>query len=75
MPQFLMKEIIFEITEDETEGGFVARALGYSIVTQAETWSDLRSNVREAVLCHFDEGSAPSVVRLHRVIDEVMTLV
>ena len=31
MPQFHMKEIIFEITEDETEGGFVARALGYSI--------------------------------------------
>ena len=75
MPQFHMIEIIFEITEDETEGGFVARALGYSIVTQAETWSDLRSNVREAVLCHFDEGAAPAVIRLHRVIDEVMALV
>lgn len=69
-----MKEIIFEITEDEAEGGFVARALGYSIVTQAETWNELRSNVREAVLCHFDEGPAPAVIRLHRVMDEVMAL-
>lgn len=75
MLSFHMKEIIFEITEDETEGGFVARALGYSIVTQAETWSELRSNVREAVLCHFEEGAAPSVIRLHRVMDEVMALV
>ena len=53
-----MNEIIFEIREDESEGGFVARALGYSIVTQAETWEELRTNVRDAVRCHFDEGQA-----------------
>ena len=75
MPSFHMKEIIFEITEDEAEGGFVARALGHSIVTQAETWTELRENIREAVLCHFDEGAAPAVIRLHRVMDEVIALV
>ena len=70
-----MNEIIFEIREDESEGGFVARALGYSIVTQADTWEELRTNVRDAVRSHFDEGQAPSVIRLHRVLDEVLALV
>ena len=51
-----MNEIIFEVREDESEGGFVARALGYSIITQAETWEELRHQVRDAVRCHFDEG-------------------
>jgi predicted RNase H-like HicB family nuclease len=70
-----MDEIIFEVCEDETDGGFVARALGQSIVTQAETWDGLRANVREAVLCHFDEGHAPRVIRIHRVMDEVLAAV
>ncbi len=69
-----MNEIIFEVREDETEGGFVARALGHSIVTQADTWEDLRTNVRDAVRCHFDEAQAPRVIRLHRVFDEVLAL-
>ena len=69
-----MSEIIFEIQEDESEGGFVARALGHSIVTQGETWEELRANVRDAVRCHFDEGLAPPVIRLHRVMDEVLSL-
>lgn len=69
-----MRELIFEITEDSAEGGFVARALGHSIVTQAETWEELRENVRDAVLCHFDEGQAPAIIRLHRVQDELLVL-
>jgi predicted RNase H-like HicB family nuclease len=68
----MTSEIIFEVREDEADGGFVARALGHSIVTQAETWEELRANVREAVLCHFDEGAVPSVIRLHRVMDELV---
>ncbi|MBI5141870.1 MAG: 2-oxoisovalerate dehydrogenase [Nitrospirae bacterium] len=67
-----MKEIIFEIIEDETDGGFVARALGYSIVTEADTWDELRANVREAVICHFDDANVPPLIRLHRVIDELV---
>lgn len=69
-----MNEVIFEVHEDEAEGGFVARALGHSIVTQAEDWDELRTNVRDAVRCHFEEGKAPRVIRLHRVFDEVLTL-
>jgi len=57
-----MSEIEFQITEDDTNGGFLASALGHSIVTEADTWKELRANVREAVLCHFDEGNAPAVI-------------
>jgi hypothetical protein len=60
--------------EDESNGGFIARALGYSIVTEADTWAELRANVREAVLCHFDQGKAPAVIRLHRVVDELLSV-
>ncbi|MCL4787981.1 MAG: 2-oxoisovalerate dehydrogenase [Verrucomicrobia bacterium] len=70
-----MNEIIFHVTEDETDGGFIARALGHSIVTEADTWEELRTNVREAVRCHFDEGKAPAVIRLHRVLDELLATV
>ena len=57
-------ELIFEITEDPTQGGFVARALSQSIVTQGDTWEELKANVREATLCHFYEGKAPTLIRL-----------
>jgi hypothetical protein len=70
----MSSEIIFEVAEDESEGGFTASALGYSIVTEADTWAELRANVREAVLCHFDEGKAPAVIRLHRVMDELVAV-
>ena len=51
-------EIIFEVTE-APEGGYEARALGHSIFTQGEDWDDLKTMVKDAVLCHFDEDEAP----------------
>lgn len=64
-------EIIFSVQESP-EGGFEAQALGHSIFTQAETLDELKRNLREAVQTHFDEGRAPSVIRLHMVKDEVI---
>jgi hypothetical protein len=69
-----MSELIFEVREDESDGGFVARSLGHSIVTQADTWDELRTKVKDAVRCHFDEGKAPRIIRLHRVFEEVISL-
>ena len=66
-------EIIFEVTE-AAEGGFDARALGYSIFTQGEDWADLKAMVRDAVLCHFGDGGEPRVVRLHFVKDEAIAV-
>ena len=68
-----MSKIIFEVQEDELEGGFTASALGQAIHTQAETIEELRANVREAVDCHFDdEEDAPRLIRLHFVRDELL---
>jgi hypothetical protein len=65
-------EIIFDVSESP-EGGYEARALGYSIFTQADTLEELRAMVQDAVRCHFDdEAGLPSVIRLHMVRDEVI---
>lgn len=66
-----MKEIIF-LVEEAPEGGYTARALGQSIFTEADTLDALREMVRDAVHCHFDEGTGPSVIRLHFVREEVI---
>lgn len=68
-----MSEIIF-IIEDSAEGGYIAKALGYSIYTEAETLDELKENIRDAVKCHFDDATLPHIVRLHMVKDEVMTI-
>jgi predicted RNase H-like HicB family nuclease len=49
-----MSEIIFEVREDEVDGGYTATALGYGIHTQGETLEELRKMVRDAVSCYFD---------------------
>ena len=68
-----MSEIIFEVREDEVDGGYVARALGYSIHTQADSLEDLRTMVKDAVACHFGEvAKRPTIIRLHFVRDEVL---
>jgi hypothetical protein len=64
-------EIIF-IVEESIEGGFEARALAHSIYTEADTLEDIRSMVKDAVQCHFDERDRPKLIRLHIVKDEVM---
>lgn len=67
-----MSEIIFEVTEDEVDGGYSASALGFGIHTQGDSLDDLRRNIREAVDCYFDETMPrPTLIRLHLVHDEV----
>ena len=65
-------EIIFEVSEDELDGGYSASAVGFGIHTQGDTEEELRRNVREAVDCHFDDSMVrPRLIRLHFVRDEV----
>ena len=70
-PDEAPNEIIFAV-EEAPEGGYPAHALGYSIVTEAETWEELEQMVRDAVHCAFDEGRAPRMIRLHLVRDQVI---
>jgi hypothetical protein len=68
-----MSEIIFEVREDEVDGGYNAMALGYGIHTQGDTLEELRTMVKDAVDCYFDETmEAPKMIRLHFVRDEVL---
>ena len=68
-----MTEIIFEVREDEIDGGYTASALGYGIHTQGSTLDELRAMVKEAVDCYFDETTdAPKIIRLHFVRDEIL---
>lgn len=67
-----MSELVF-VVEEAAEGGYIARAVGASIVTEADDLEGLREQVRDAVRCHFDEGKAPKLIRLHHVRDEVIT--
>ncbi len=65
-----ISEIIFEVNEDEVDGGYSASALGYGIHTEGESVEELRRNVREAVECYFDETmKRPGIIRLHFVRD------
>ena len=67
-------EIIFEVEEDP-EGGYTAEALGEAIFTEAETLDELRTNLREAVVCHFaDEERRQKVIRMHFVRHEVLAV-
>ena len=67
------KEITFEVTE-AVEGGFDARALGHSILTQGDDWDDLKFMVKDAVLCHFGDDAESMIVRLHFVEDEAVAV-
>ncbi len=67
-----MSELVFEVTQ-EADGGFVAECLTESIVTQADTWEELRQNVREAVSGYYFDAleKMPQSIRLHLQKDEV----
>ena len=65
-----MTEIRFNVMECP-EGGLTSSAVDYSIVTEADTLVELQKNVREADECHFEDGTAPKMIRLQIVHDEV----
>lgn len=64
-------EIIFSVHESP-EGGYEARSLGFSIYTQADSLEDLKTQIRDAVSCHFEDAQKPSIIRLYMVKDEVI---
>ncbi len=68
-----MNEIFF-VVEEAPEGGYVARSLGESIITEADDLDQLYERVRDAVRCHFDEGKVPRMIRLHFTKEEVIAV-
>lgn len=54
-------KIIF-LVQDSLDGGYEAKAMGYSIFTEADTLDELREMVRDAVTCHFDDEKHPALI-------------
>ena len=68
-----MSEILF-VVEESDDGGWMAKAVGHSIVTEADSLEALRAAVREAVDCHFDDTRRPALIRLQILREEVLTV-
>jgi len=66
-------ELIFEVTA-ESAGGYSAECLTEDIVTQGDTWEELRANAKDAVAGYFFDGQMPQSIRLRYVRDEVLAL-
>ena len=72
---FAMRELVFEVIQ-EADGGFCAECLSDTIVTEGDTWEELRRNVQEVVRAfYFDQPERqPATIRLHLVRDEVLAV-
>jgi len=66
-----MNEVIFEVTQ-EADGGFVAQCLTEAIFTQADSWPELRKQVRDAVDGYFFDQPKPLSIHLHLIRDEIL---
>jgi predicted RNase H-like HicB family nuclease len=60
-----MNELVFEVIQ-EADGGFCAECLTETILTEGNTWEELRKNVQAVVRAfYFDQpGKLPSSIRL-----------
>jgi hypothetical protein len=67
-----MSDLVFEVTQ-EADGGYVAECLTESIFAEADTWPQLREDVKDAVAAFFFDRARPDHIRLHLVRDEVLT--
>lgn len=67
--QFMI-ELIF-IAETSPDGGFVAKCVSESIITQADTIEELKEAIIEAVQCHFDD-SIKRVIKLQFIKEEII---
>jgi hypothetical protein len=67
-----MQSIRFKV--QDAGGGFSAECLTESIFTQADTWDELRANVKEAVEAFYFDRPKPASLRLHLIRDEMLAL-
>lgn len=66
-----MTELVFEVTL-EGDGGHTAECLTENIFTEANSWDQLRLNVKEAVEAFYFDRPGPDLIRLHLVRDEML---
>ena len=68
-----LDELVFKVLQ-EGDGGYVAQCLTESIVTQGDTWDELKEMVKDAVEAYFFDAPKPRSIRLHLVRDEVLSM-
>ena len=67
-----LKEVVFMV-EENPEGGYAAKALGYPIFTEGDTISQLKENIKNAIKCHFDrEEDIPKIIHIRIVKEETI---
>jgi hypothetical protein len=69
----VMQEILFVVEEAE-DGSDRASAAAAAIHTEADTLEELHREITGAVVCHFEPGEAPPLIRLHHVRQELLAL-
>ena len=68
-----MNEILFVVDEAD-DGSLRTSAVGAAIHTGADNLEELHREIRDAVHCHFEEGEAPPLIRLHHLRQELLAL-
>jgi hypothetical protein len=68
-----MSELLFNVTQ-EADGGYVAVAVGESIVTQGDTWEELCYMVLDAVKGYFHNSEPPTRIRLFLHVEQVLAV-
>ncbi len=68
-----MSELVFNVTQ-ESDGGYVAVAVGESIATQGDTWDELCYMVLDATKGYFYDRDAPAQIRLFLHVEQVLSV-
>ena len=68
-----MAELLFNVTQDH-DGGYVAVAVGESIVTQGDTWDELCAMVLDATRGYYFDSVPPERIRLYLHVEQVLAV-
>jgi hypothetical protein len=68
-----MRELVFNVMQ-ESDGGYVATAIGESIVTQGDTWDELCYMVLDATKAYFFDSPMPEKIRLFHHVEQVLAV-
>lgn len=68
-----MRELVFNVTQ-ESDGGYVAVAVGESIATQGDTWDELCYMVLDATRGYFQGSEPPETIRLYHHVEQVLAV-
>ena len=68
-----MSELLFNVTQ-EPDGGYIAVAIGESIVTQGDTWDELCLMATDATKGYFFDSEPPAHIRLFLHVEQILAI-